>query len=261
MPDADPKDNSREDQRRSWQGEIETLCRDHASNLSAAVAEVATAEVARVTVAMTAEIQQRDELVRTTRAQAAEERERLEQEAAETKRRLEGLLADAKGHLESLSQAIRKIRGTSEAVEVLTELVDVTPQFCARTALLLRSGGRLIGFRAAGNGTCPDEEGMRKLSLGLVGAPAIAHAVESRDTVVTKGSQQNLSRRLCQGLGYGDEDDVSVHPVVLRNTVLGVLLVNEPIVVPAAIEALVQASEAWIEALGSRPDSGDDQDE
>ena len=102
---------------------------------------------------------------------------------------------------------------------------------------------------------------MRKLSLGLVGAPAIAHAVESRDTVITKGSQQNLSRRLCQGLGYGDEDDVSVHPVVLRNTVLGVLLVNEPIVVPAAIEALVQASEAWIEALGSRPGSGDDQDE
>lgn len=261
MPDADPKDSLREDQRRSWQGEIETLCRDHASNLSAAVAEVASAEVARVTEAMTAEIQQRDELVRTTRAQAAEDQKRLEQEAAETKKRLEGLLADAKGHLEGLSQAIRKIRGTSEAVEVLTELVDVTPQFCARTALLLRSGGRLIGFRAAGNGTCPDEEGMRKLSLGLVGAPAIAHAVESRDTVVTKGSQQNLSRRLCQGLGYGDEDDVNVHPVVLRNTVLGVLLVNEPIVVPAAIEALVQASEAWIEALGSRPGSGDDQDE
>ena len=261
MPDADPKDNSREDQRRSWQGEIETLCRDHASSLSAAVAEVASAEVARVTEAMTAEIQQRDELVRTTRAQAAEDQKRLEQEAAETKKRLEGLLADAKGHLEGLSQAIRKIRGTSEAVEVLTELVDVTPQFCARTALLLRSGGRLIGFRAAGNGTCPDEEGMRKLSLGLVGAPAIAHAVESRDTVVTKGSQQNLSRRLCQGLGYGDEDDVNVHPVVLRNTVLGVLLVNEPIVVPAAIEALVQASEAWIEAIGSRPGSGDGQDE
>ena len=236
------------------------------------MAGVASAELARVTEALTTQIQERDETIRSTKAQAAEEKERLEQEAAETKERLEraaaetkdrleGLLAEAKSHLDGLAQAIRKIRGTSEAVEVLSELVDVTPRFCARSALLLRSGGRLIGFRAAGNGTCPDAEGMQKLSLGLVGAPAIAHAVESRDTVVTNGSQQNLSRRLSQGLGYGDEDQISVHPVVLRDTVLGVLLVNEPVVATAAIEALVQASEAWIEALGSRPESGEDQDE
>lgn len=261
MPDADPKDTSQQDQRRSWQGEIEALCRDHASALSAGVAGVASAELARVTEALTAEIQERDETIRATKAQASEEKERLEQAAAETKARLEEILAETKGHLEGLARAIRKIRGTSDAVEVLSELVDVTPRFCARSALLLRSGGRLIGFRAAGNGTCPDAEGMQKLSLGLVGAPAIAHAVESRDTVVTKGSQQNLSRRLSQGLGYGDEDEVSVHPVVLRDTVLGVLLINEPVVAPAAIEALVQASEAWIEALGSRPESGEDQDE
>lgn len=261
MPDADPKDTAQQDQGGSWQGEIEALCRDHASALSASVAGVASAELARVTEAMTAQIQERDEIIRSTKAQAAEDKERMEQEAAETKDRLEGLLADAKSHLEGLAQAIRKIRGTSEAVEVLSELVDVTPRFCARSALLLRSGGRLIGFRAAGNGTCPDADGMRKLSLGMVGAPAIAHAVESRDTVVTKGSQQNLSRRLSQGLGYGDEDQISVHPVVLRDTVLGVLLVNEPVVATAAIEALVQASEAWIEALGSRPESGEDQHE
>lgn len=214
------------------------------------MARVASAELARVTEALTAQIQERDETIRVTKAQAAEDRERLE-----------GLLAETKGYLEGLARAIRKIRATSDAVEALSELVDVAPRFCARSALLLRSGGRLIGFRAAGNGTCPDADGMRKLSLGLVGAPAIAHAVESRDTVVTKGSQQNLSRRLSQGLGYGDEDDVSVHPVVLRDTVLGVLLVNGPAVAPAAIEALVQASEAWIEALGSRPETGDDQDE
>lgn len=218
--------------------------------MSAGVAGVASAELTRVTEALTAEIQERDETIRATKAKAAEDRVRLE-----------GLLAETKGHLEGLARAIRKIRATSDAVEALSELVDVAPQFCTRSALLLRSGGRLIGFRAAGNGTCPDADGMRKLSLGLVGAPAIAHAVESRDTVVTKGSQQNLSRRLSQGLGYGDEDAVSVHPVVLRDTVLGVLLANEPVVAPAAIEALVQASEAWIEALGSRPESGDDQDE
>ncbi len=193
---------------------IDSLCQDHASSLSAEITRVAEAELAH----------------------AKEE-----------------LAAESGVQLDGLASAIRRIREAEEPVGVLTELVEAAPLFCNRAALWLHRDGRVVGFRAAGSGGHPDVDGMKALSLECSAAPAIAHAVQSRDTVITQGAGHNLSPELSQCFEYGDEQEVRVHPLVLRNTVLAVLLVDGDSVHVAAIEAMTLVAEAWIEALGSRP--------
>ena len=157
--------------------------------------------------------------------------------------------------LAGVARSIRKVRAADEPTAVLTELVNSASQFCRRAALLLRSGDTLIGFRSAGEGLRPDLSKLADLSLQLASAPAIAHAVESRETVATKATQHDLSRALCSELGIGEGSPVTVVPLILRNTVLGVFLAEGPQVRSAAIEALVLTAEAWIEVLGSRQES------
>lgn len=213
MTRADPNRFPDENQLRSVGDRIESLCQEHASSLGAEITRIADAELARVT----------------------------EELAAEGEARLDGLAA-----------AIRKIREAAEPVGVLTELVEAAPLFCNRAALLLHREGRVVGFRAAGPGEHPDVDSMKDLSLECSAAPAIAHAVQSRDTVITQSPPDNLSAEVAQRFGYADEQEVRVHPVVLRNTVVAVLLVDGGPVRGAAIEAMTLAAEAWIEALGSR---------
>ena len=190
------------------------MCHEHASSLGAEITRIADAELARVT----------DELV-----------------------------ADGEARLDGLASAIRRIREAEEPVAVLTELVEATPLFCNRAALLLHRDGHVVGLRAAGSGEHPDVDSMKELSLECSAAPAIAHAVQSRDTVITQSPPDNLSAEVVKRFGYGHEQEVRVHPVVLRDTVVAVLLVDGEPVRGAAIEAMTLAAEAWIEALGSRP--------
>ena len=172
---------------------------------------------------------------------------------AELTRVTEQLTADGEARLDGLASAIRKIREAEEPVAVLTELVEAAPLFCDRAALLLHRDGRVVGFRAAGPGELPDVDGMKELSLECSEAPAIAHAVQSCDTVITQSPSDNLSAEVTRRFGYADEQEVRVHPVALRGTVVAVLLVDGESVRGAAIEAMTLAAEAWIEALGSRP--------
>lgn len=190
------------------------MCQEHASRLCAEITRIADAELARVT---------------------------------------EDLVADGEARLDGLASAIRRIREAEEPVAVLTELVEAAPLFCNRAALLLHRDGRVVGFRAAGSGEHPDVDSMKELSLEYSAAPAIAHAVQSRDTVVTQSPADNLSAEVAQRFGYVDEQEVRLYPVVLRDTVVAVMLVDGEPVREAAIEAMTLAAEAWIEALGSRP--------
>jgi hypothetical protein len=207
-----------EDLPQSLQQEIETLCQNYASRLSGDLGRIAASS-------------------RTLAAATA---------ATETGQVLDSLVG-----------ALRKIRGAQEAAAVLTELVESAPQFCGRAALLLHSGGRMVGFRTAGLGEQTAADEIKRLVVDLESAPALAHVIESRDTVITKGTRHNLSEGLAKRLGYGDEDDLYLHPLLLRDAVLAVLLVvgnAASEVRTPAIETLVLTAEAWIEALGSRPE-------
>lgn len=195
-------------------GEIESLCSDFALRLSAEVGRAAASTLAR-----------------TEKAAVAETARTLEQVAA----------------------AMRKIRAADRAASVLTALVDVLPAFCRRVVLLLRTGGRMIAFRSAGSDERPGLSEGEQLSFELASAPAIARAVESRSTVTATGAQGDISTRLATELAYVEEDVVRVVPMSLRKTVIGVLIVDGPPIQDPAIETLVLAVEAWIEALGTRP--------
>ena len=214
MTSADSSHSPDENQSRPVGDRIESLCQEHAASLGAEITGIAAAELARVT---------------------------------------EQLTADGQARLDGLASAIRKIREAEEPVAVLTELVDAAPLFCNRALLLLHRDGRVVGFRAAGSGEHPDGDRIKDLSLECSEAPAIAHAVQSRDTVITQSPPDNLSAEVARRFGYADEQKVRVHPVVLRDTVVAVLLVDGESIRGAAIEAMTLAAEAWIEALGSRP--------
>ncbi len=218
MPDADSNRPQQEDLPQSLQQEIETLCQDYASRLGGDLGRIAASSHTLATATVTAQAGQ---------------------------------------VLDSLAGAVRKIRGADEAAAVLTELVESAPQFCGRVALLLHSRGKMVGFRSAGLGKQPPADEMKGLVVDLESAPALAHVIESRDTVITKGTRHNLSESLAEHLDYGDEDDLHLHPLILRDAVLAVLLVAGSAdleVQTPAIETLVLTAEAWIEALGSRPE-------
>ncbi len=154
--------------------------------------------------------------------------------------------------LDRISGAIRRIRNAGEVSAVLAELVETSALFSRRAALLLHSEGTLIGFHSAGQGcTARDLEG---LSVGLASAPAIAHAIETRDTVVSTATQRNVSHGLWKRLSYAGDEDLRVQPLILRETVLAVLIVEGGTLRAAVVEVLVLTAEAWIEALGSRED-------
>ncbi len=173
---------------------------------------------------------------------------------------IEAARTELKGVLTEISGSIRKIRAAGEPDSVLTELVHAAARCCRRAAVLLRSGETVIGFRAAGGDQEQGRSGSVPLSIQLASAPAIAHATESKETVVTEATQHNLSQALCKEFAYGQDEQVTLYPLVLRDTVLGVLLVDGNRVREDVIEAMILTAEAWIEALGSRPGNKDDGD-
>lgn len=158
--------------------------------------------------------------------------------------------------VEAIGAAIRKIRSADDASGVLSEVVESAPSFCRTAILLLHSGGNVMGFRSAGEGDHPDQSELARLSFKLSAAPAIAHAVGSCDTFVTKATQDNISQKLWKQFTFEPDEELRVHPLVLRNTVLALLLVRGLSVQPTVIETLVLTAEAWIEALGSRQEQG-----
>ena len=154
--------------------------------------------------------------------------------------------ADTAALLDQIAASTRRIRAAGDAAAVLVELADSV----GRGVVLLNDGDRLTGFRASG-GESPAELG--QVSFDLASAPALAHAVETKDAVVITGGQHNVSHQLASKLGYSDSTELRAIPLVLRDTVLGLVLVDGAAVRESAIESLILTAEAWIEALNSRP--------
>ncbi len=158
--------------------------------------------------------------------------------------------ADTAALLDQIAASTRRIRAAGDAAAVLVELADSVGQLCDRAVVLLNDGDRLTGFRASG-GESPADLG--QVSFDLASAPALAHAVETKDAVVVTGGQHNVSHQLASRLGYSGNTELRAIPLVLRDTVLGLVLVEGAAVRESAIESLILTAEAWIEALNSRP--------
>ncbi|MXY68544.1 MAG: hypothetical protein F4Y47_08280 [Acidobacteriia bacterium] len=161
--------------------------------------------------------------------------------------------ADTAALLDQIAASTRRIRAAGDAAAVLVELADSVGQLCDRAVVLLNDGDRLTGFRASGGESPAESTDLRQVSFDLASAPALAHAVETKDAMVITGGQHNVSHQLASKLGYSDDTELRAVPLVLRDTVLGLVLVDGAAVRESAIESLILTAEAWIEALNSRP--------
>lgn len=155
--------------------------------------------------------------------------------------------------LDQIVSSTRRIRAASDPAAVLVELANSAGQLCDRAVVLLNDGDRLTGFRTSGGGVPAEPADLSEVSFDLASAPALAQAVETKDTMVTTGGQHNVSHQLASKLGYSDDTELRALPVVLRDTVLGLVLVDGGAARGAAVESLILTAEAWIEALNSRP--------
>lgn len=169
---------------------------------------------------------------------------------------LEPALREARKSIaEGLSSAARRIRSEMTATSIAAALVESAAQYCGRAALLIHKNDRLLGFQA--DGLDEDRRSrFQQLDIALTDAAAIAHAVDTKDSVVASGTGGDLSAPLVELFGLAAENRVHLFPIVLRDSVLAVLYADEvgsngqP--QTAAIELLASLAEAWIEAVGTR---------
>ena len=156
---------------------------------------------------------------------------------------------------ETLSAAARRLRSEDSVTGVAAALVETTAHYAGRAALLIHKGDRLLGFKAEGL-TDAQDAAFHRLEIPLADAAAIAHAVDTKDPVVTTGSANELSAPLAEVLNVQPDGRIHLFPIVLRDSVLAILYTDgvgsdrEP--ETAAIELLTSLAEAWIEAVGAR---------
>ncbi len=163
----------------------------------------------------------------------------------------EATAAAEQQHLEqNIAEAAREIRSAGSPGQAMRALGEVAAGFCDRSVVLLNHGNCLRGYCAAGKGTVPSREALARISFAPRSAPVLAHAMESRGTVSANGGQHNFSHELAKTCAL-EREAVHAIPIVLRETVLGVILVIGQARVPL-VESLVMLTEAWVEVLGSR---------
>ncbi|HTM50889.1 MAG TPA: hypothetical protein VL285_19470, partial [Bryobacteraceae bacterium] len=124
--------------------------------------------------------------------------------------------------VEDLNQLIRRLRECKSAEEVAVWLIDSTSAYCGRAALFEVIGTRVRGVGSRG---FADEGGatFETLEAPLDRAPALAHAIEERDTVVTLGAGSEVSPEIVTALGHSPGERVHLFPILIEERAAAVL--------------------------------------
>jgi hypothetical protein len=158
--------------------------------------------------------------------------------------------------VEILSEAVHRIRSEESVSGIALALVESASRFAGRCALFIHKDEGLLAFRVAGDTDSEKQSAFESLKVPLGNARALAHAVETRDAVVSGGSANELSQEVVDLFALRSEDRIHLFPVVLREKVLAVLSADPAAagheVERPAIETLVSLAEAWLEAVGTR---------
>jgi hypothetical protein len=131
--------------------------------------------------------------------------------------------AEATAQLNQVARGLKK----ADTREVwIRTLLEATADFCERAALFAISKRSLRFEGGLGIGETEDEAGSE---FSLESAPALANAVESKDTVVALATPRELSEPLYRFLRLHDAPKLKVYliPLVLQGDVVG-LLYAEP---------------------------------
>ena len=158
---------------------------------------------------------------------------------------------------EELNQIVRRVRACHSTEEVADWLVDSTSSFAGRAALFEANSTTLRGVRS--RGFAAESEAFEQLEIPLEGAPALAHCVRERDTVVAIGSPSEVSPELAAALVHRLDEKVYLYPIVIENETVAVLYATadgaagRQFVDGAALELLTQAAALAARILSTAP--------
>jgi hypothetical protein len=154
---------------------------------------------------------------------------------------------------EELNQTMRRLRQCHSTEEVATWLLDSTASFCGPAALFEVMGTQVRGVRSRGfsaAGSPPFEE----LEAVLEEAPALAHSVQERETVVAIGTAAEVSKRIVDALAHAPDEKVYLYPMVIQEKVVAILYVTSggrQMVDSAALELLTASAASAAQLLSS----------
>lgn len=139
---------------------------------------------------------------------------------------------------EKLNHAVRRLRQSESRAVWYRTLLEATREFAGRTAAFSVST-RMIRH-----------EGDTAAEVPLASAPAFANAVESKDIVVAAATPRELSPELFGLLGATAGTKMWLFPLVVRDTVEGVICAapGESQVDVSAIELLCSLASTCVEA-------------
>ena len=163
---------------------------------------------------------------------------------------------DARTHAaEVLSAAARRIRAEESVTGIAAALVENRVSLLWPLGLADPQEPPPSGIPA--EGLEPKQRTwFQQIDIGASMASAFAHAIDTKDPVVTTGTINELSAEVVDTLKVDSETRIHLFPVVLRDSVLALLYTDDrgfkgqP--QTAAIELLTFLAEAWIEAVGAR---------
>jgi hypothetical protein len=151
---------------------------------------------------------------------------------------------------EEFNQLLRRLRQCQTAEGIAAWLVDSTPPFCGQAALFEVIGTRVRGVRSRGFAIA--EQSFEELETPLDEAPAFAHSVQERDTVVAIGSPAEVSARVIATLAHAPAEKVHLFPIVIEEKAVAILYATAggmQAVNGAALEWLTQAAAYAVQIL------------
>src|SRR5258706_9271076 len=123
---------------------------------------------------------------------------------------------------EEFNQQIRLLRQCRTTEEIAAWLVDSTSSYCGPAALFEVIGTAVRGVRARGF-QLDGAESIEKLEALIDAAPALAHVVQQRDTVIAIGSPAEVSPPIAATLGHATTEKVYLYPVDVLDKVVAIL--------------------------------------
>ena len=144
---------------------------------------------------------------------------------------------------------MRRLRQCRSTEEVATWLMDSAASFGGPAVLFEVTGARLRGLRSRGF-PFASAETFEELESSFDEAPAFAHSIAERETVIAVGSETEVSKRIANALPLAPGEKVYLFPMVIQEKVVAVLYVTQASD-RAALELLAGAAAAAAQILAS----------
>jgi hypothetical protein len=141
-------------------------------------------------------------------------------------------------------------------------ILESAGSFGGPAALFEVTGTRVRGVRSRGFSTAGTEP-FEELEATFEEAPAFAHSIQERETVVAIGAEAEISKRIANALPLAPGEKIYLFPMVIQERVVAILYITEPAptmtlglrntpgVDRAALELLMGAAASAAQSLAS----------